>query len=143
MMMAGVAARQLGPNLIAGDIGGEHLAAAKSQGFCLGQDRREQHRRDMAAAADIVVVERVAGGAVDPGRFGRGRPLAGKIEAGRAGHRRQPLAQQLRRRVVRAGDHRRDRVDDAGAGGLDRRGGQFFEAEAGDEPAEFLGQRHF
>src|SRR5436853_60402 len=57
----------------------------------------------MAAAADIIVIERVAGGAIDPGRLRRGAALAGKIEAGAARSRSKPLAQELRRRVVGAG----------------------------------------
>ena len=43
VMMAGVAARQLGPGLVAGDIGGEHLLATETQRLRLGQDRRHQH----------------------------------------------------------------------------------------------------
>src|SRR5689334_20401555 len=96
----------------------------------------------MAAAADIIIVERVPGGAVDPRRFRRGRSLAGEIEAGRASRRREPLAQELRRIVIRAGDHRRDRVDDAGAGGLDYLRRQVLKAQIGDKPTEILGQWH-
>ena len=75
-MMAGVAAGQRGPGLVAYDIGREHLAAAGVQRFGLGEDCRQQYGRDMAAAADIVLVECVPGGAVDPRRLGRGRALA-------------------------------------------------------------------
>jgi hypothetical protein len=96
----------------------------------------------VAAAADIVVVERVPGGAVDPRRLGRGCAIAREIEAGRAWHGRQPSPQQLRSGIVRAGDHRRDRVDDTGAGDLDRLRRQALKRQAGDKPAEFLGQRH-
>src|SRR5881275_3277040 len=48
VVMAGVAARQLGPTLVAGDIGGEHLAAAEAEHLGLCDDRRHQHGRDMA-----------------------------------------------------------------------------------------------
>ena len=142
VMVAGVAARQLGPALVAGDIGGEHLAPAEAQRLGFGEDRWHQHGRDMAAAADIVVVERVAGGAVDPGRFRRGGGLAGEIEARSPGRRLQPLAQQLRRRVVGTGDHRRDCVDKAGTGDLDRLRRQLLERQIRGKPAEFLRQCH-
>ena len=96
----------------------------------------------MAAAADIIVIERVAGGAIDPGRLRRGAALAGKIEAGAARSRSKPLAQELRRRVVGAGNHRRNRIDKAGAGDLDRLLRQPLESQARDKAPEFLGQRH-
>ena len=87
VMVAGIAARQLGPGLVTGDIGREHLAPAEPQGLGFGEDRRHQHGRDVAAAADIVVIERMAGGAVDPRRFRRGGALAREIQAGRSPRR--------------------------------------------------------
>jgi hypothetical protein len=96
----------------------------------------------MAAAPHVVIVEGVAGSTVDPRRLGGRGGLAGEIEAGCAGGRLQPLAKQLRRLVMGAGDHRGDRIDKPGAGDLDRLGRQFLERQRRDEPAEFLRQCH-
>jgi len=78
--MAGVAPGELGPGLVAGDIGGEHVAAGGAERFALGQDRRDQHGRRMTAQrGHIVVVERMPGGAVDPRGFRCWALLAGEV----------------------------------------------------------------
>jgi len=143
VVMAGVAPGELGPGLVAGDIGGEHGLPRSAERLAFGEDRRDQHGRGMAAQrGDIVIVERVPGGAVDPRRLGCGRPLAGEVQSRLAAHRAQRPAQQLGCRVMSAGDHRRDRVDKADSRDICGAFGQPLEGEIGNKTAEILGQRH-
>jgi hypothetical protein len=81
----------------------------------------------MAAHRDIVVIERMRRGTVDPRRLGCRRGLAGEVQRRRARRRVERLFKQLRRVVARTGDHRRDRIDKARAGDLDRLWRQILE----------------
>jgi len=141
--MAGVAPGELGPGLVAGDIGGEHRTSRGAERLSFGEDRRDQHGRRMAAQrGDVVIVERVPGGAVDPCGLGCWRPLAGEVQSRLAARRVERLAQQLRCGVMGTGDHRRDRVDKANACDIGRPLGQPLERDLRDKAAKILGQRH-
>ncbi len=83
---------QLGPGLIPGDIGGDHVRARGAQMLRLRQDGRDQHRAGMAAQRHVVIVQRMRRGAVDPGGL-RGRGLArAERQCGRSVARCQRLA---------------------------------------------------
>src|SRR5271166_4462718 len=100
VMVAGVAPGELGPGLVARDVGGEHGAPRGAVRLALGDDRWDEHGARMPPQrGDIVIVERVPGGAVDPRCLGCGGPLAGEVQARLAARRVPSLAQQLRRRV--------------------------------------------
>jgi len=108
-----------------------------------GEDRRDEHSARMAAQRrDIVIVERMPGGAVDPRRLGRLTPLAAEVQGGFAICGPQRLAQELRRRVTGARDHRRDAIDKPDPGDIDCLSGQPLEGDIRDETAEVLSQRH-
>ncbi len=143
VMVAGIACGELGPGFVAGDIGREHVAARGAERLALGEDRRHHHGARMAAQrGDIVVIERMPGGAVDPCRLRRRRALAGEIQCRLAAGGRQRAAQQLGCRVLRPGDHRGDAIGKADARHLDRLGRQPLERKLRDKAAEILGQRH-
>ena len=115
VQQAGIAAEQFGPGLVAGDIGHDHVGARGAERFGLGEDRRHQHRAGMAAQTDIVVVERVRRGAVDPGRFGRGALFLAERERGRTGGGRKDLLHDAHAILATSGDHGADAVDEAEA----------------------------
>ena len=89
VQQAGIAAEQLGPGFVAGDIGDDHVGAGGAERFGLGQDRRHQHGAGMAAQSHVVVVERMRRGAVDPGGFRR-RALFRCRRSASPGRRRAP-----------------------------------------------------
>ena len=138
----GVAAEQFSPGLIAGDVGGDHVGAGGAEMFGLGQDGGDQDGAGMAAQGDIVIVQRMGGGAVDPGGF-RSRGLA--VAEGQGGGTVagcQRLGHDAHAVFVAAGDHGADGVDEAharDAGGLLR---QAVRREVGDELAKGFGQAH-
>ena len=123
VVLVGIAALQVGPHLVARDVGRRHLRAARLQRLALRQDGRHQHRARMAAQRHIVVVERVRGRAVDPGRLRRRHALAHQVEAGVSRRRRQRLQQDPRRVLDAAGDHGADAVGKAGMDHAQRVGG--------------------
>ena len=130
--------QQLGPDFEAGDIGGQHLGAARSAGLALGQDRRHQHGARMAVERHVVVIQNVSGDAVDQRRgFGRAPGAGGneRDERGAAGITKLAI-DQSDLRVARAGDQDAETVGDAGAGdgGAFRR--DLAQAEIGDEAAK-------
>ena len=142
VQQAAVATEQLRPGFVAGDVGDDHVGARGVQGFGLGQDGGDQHGAGMAAQADVVVVERVGGGAVDPGGLGGGALLCAEGEGGGAVGGRQHLLHDAHAILAAAGDHGADAVDEAEARDADGVLRQAVRREVGDELAERLCQRH-
>ena len=142
VMRAEVARHQLGPDLVAGEEGGHHVAARAAQALRLGQNGRHQHRARVAAQRNVVVVERVGGRAVDPGGFRRGRRAAGEAQRGIAGAGREHLRQDARRILAPPGDHHADAVDEAGAGDARRLVRHAVGRQVGDEVTKAAGERH-
>src|SRR6185312_14785187 len=95
----------------------------------------------MTTQGDVIIVEGMRSGAVDPGGFRRGYAWAGKVEAGLAGGWRQHLVQEARRLLDAARDQRADAVGKAGLNDAERRRRNALEPDAGNETTERLGQR--
>ena len=63
-----LAFQKFGPDLVACDIGRQHLGAARSARLALREDRRHQHGARMAVERNVVVVQNVRGNAIDQRR---------------------------------------------------------------------------
>ena len=140
VVLLGIAALQVGPHLVARDIGRGELRAGGAQRLALGQDGRHQHGARVAAQSHVVVVERVRGGAVDPGGLGGRHARAGQVEGGVARGRSQRLQQDARRVLDAARDQGADAVGKAGVHHGEGVGGDVGEAQGGHERAERTGQ---
>ena len=67
-----LAVDQLGPDLVAGDVSGDHRLAVGGDLLGFGQDRRNQHGAGMAVEPGVVVIERMRGRAINQREIGRG-----------------------------------------------------------------------
>jgi hypothetical protein len=95
----------------------------------------------MTAQRDVVVVQRMGGGAVDPGRVWGRAALGGEVQRRLPGAAvAQRLAQDLHRGLHAAGDHGADAVDEPGARDLQGRLRHLLELEIRDEAAKRLGE---
>ena len=121
MVLAAVAAVQLGPHFIADDIGAQQIGTGATQHMPLSQDGRRDDRARVAGQRHVVVVERVRGGAVDAGGlrtrqqnfFERHRCCRAATAAGEVG---VVLEQNAHHRLGAAGEHGGGGVGDAGFG---------------------------
>ncbi len=114
VMVTAFPARQLRPDLVAGDERHHHVAAGRIQRFRLGEDRGDQHGAGVAAQGNVVVVQRMGGDAVDPGRIGGAGGLLAEIQRGRTRRGLQHLLQQPGRLLLPPGEHHADAVDETG-----------------------------
>jgi hypothetical protein len=116
--------------------------AASAFGF--GQDRG--HDDDARVAErDVVVVEHVAGGAVDPRGGGRRHALGAEVQArlGRPAERGERVAQSLHRGLAAARDHHGNAVADAELGERNRCRRQLLETQLRGEFTQLLRERLF
>ena len=138
-----LAQQKLGPHFVAGHIGRQHFGAARSAGFALGEDRRNQHGARMAVERHVVVVQHMRGNAVDQGRGLGAAPRARGNE--RSERRAAAVAQlaidQRNLRIAAACDQNAEAVGDAGAGDVTAFRRNLAQAQFGDEAAKVLGER--
>ncbi len=112
MMKPPLATDQLRPGLVARDIGGHHVTARHVERLGFGQDGRNENRAGMAAQRNIIEIERMGRGAVDPGRLRSVGLLLAEIQRGVAGTGIENLAQNAGRLLLTACDHDADTVDE-------------------------------
>ena len=123
VMRVGLAADQLRPYLVADQVGADRGQARCADRFALGEHRRNQNGARMAGQRHVIVVERVSGHAIDERCLGRASALVteqnARLREARAlgAHMR---AHEPRHRLVTAGKHGSDRVDETGADDADR-----------------------
>src|SRR5579862_5866398 len=113
-----LAGNKFRPDFVTGDIGSEHLCAARTARLPLRQDRRNQHRARMAVERYVIVVEYMRGDAVDQRRGLGCAPGAGGNERGerRAATCAQFAVDQRDFGIARTGDQHAKTVGNAGAG---------------------------
>ncbi len=133
-----VALDQMGPHLVARDIGGDGIAPARAQRLGLGEDGGNEDDAGMAGEGDIVIVEGMAGDRVGERRLRGGRAFGAEIKARLAGPAAcaKRFPHDARDRLVDAGEHHRDAIGDAGAHHVQRRLGQRLVAQFRDEATE-------
>ena len=136
-----VAPREVSVHFVAGGVGKDHLPARCAEGFRLCEYGRYQRRARMAAALrDVIVVKRVRSGAVDPRCIERRRAAIAEQQRGLRTRGRQHFPDQLRRRVITAGDGAADAIGDHQFDCRHGFSGDVFVAHTGNKLAEFFGQ---
>ena len=133
-----VAADQLGPGLVAGDVGDQHVRVARAEDLGFRHDRKHEHGGRVAAQGqgDVVIVERMRRRPVVPSRLRSRALLATEVKGRRAVSRRQDVLEDLRAGFRAAGNHRADAVDEARAGDADRFVRYPVRRQIHDEPAK-------
>ena len=130
--------QKLGPHFVAGNIGRQHLGAARSADLALGEDRRHQHGAGMTVERHVVVVQHMGGNAVDQCRAFRRAPDAGRNERGERGAAgiTKFAIDQSYLGIARAGNQDTEAIGDAGAGDGRALRRNLAQGQIGDEAAK-------
>ena len=134
--------QKFGPDLVACDIGRQHLGAARSARLALREDRRHQHGARMAVERNVVVVQNVRSNAIDQRRGFDRAPAARWNERSEcaAASVTQFAIDERDRGVTRASDQNAEAIGNAAPRDTAAFGGNLAQAEIGDEAAKIDGE---